>query len=42
MTEGRIQEEYKNCTRPPADLSRYENADTDIEVMGIDVTYTNR
>ena len=42
ITEGRLQEEFKNCTRPPVDLSRFQNAAENIEVMSIDVTYTNR
>jgi hypothetical protein len=35
-------QECKNYKRPEADLSKYRQAEEDITVMGIDMTYTNK
>lgn len=42
FTEGRLQQEYRNFTRPQPHIEAYRQAASAVEVMTIDVTYSNK
>jgi hypothetical protein len=41
MAEGKLQE-YKDLARPPIDLKDLAKSSSDLCLMGIDVTYSNK